>query len=289
MNAGLRSPDFGLRSLDVGLPTANFGLRTSNAGLRRSNADLRTPNPGLRILNDGPGSAGSQSGLRATRRLGSIPNVGIEKPELGRKTLSADEDSGSGLGSELFGKTQQRVLGLFFGQPERGFYLSELIALAGAGTGAVQREVARLVRGGLVSVLARDGRKVYRANERAPIFAELCSIVDKTSGVTAQLRRALAPLARDIVLAILFGSIAKETDTADSDIDLLVVSDVLLLEDLFRTLGAVEARLGRRINPTLYTTPEFESRRQSNNAFLVKVLSGKHRVLVGEPSGHHGT
>ena len=214
--------------------------------------------------------------------------MGIEKPRLGRETASPVADGASGLGSELFTKTQQRVLGLFFGQPARAFYLSDVIALAGAGTGAVQREVVRLVRGGLLSAVARDGRKVYQANARAPIFAELCSIVEKTSGVTAQLRRALAPLAKDIVLAILFGSVAKETDTAESDIDLLVVSDVLMLEDLFQTLGPVEERLGRRINPTLYTTPEFEARRQSNNAFLVKVLAGKHRVLVGEPGGPHG-
>jgi predicted nucleotidyltransferase len=182
----------------------------------------------------------------------------------------------------LFTKTQQRVLGLLFGQPERAFYLSELIALAGAGTGAVQRELARLVAGGLVSVLARDGRKVYKANERSPIFTELCSIVEKTSGVAEQLRRALSPLAKDIALAILFGSIAKETDNADSDIDILIVSNTLLLEDIFRTLGPVEERLGRRISPTLYTTAELDVRRRSNNPFVTKVLSGKHRVLMGE-------
>jgi predicted nucleotidyltransferase len=202
--------------------------------------------------------------------------------------MSSAEGSTSGLGSELFTKTQQRVLGLLFGQPERAFFLSELISLAGAGTGAVQREVSRLVNGGLVSVIARDGRKLYKANESSPIFDELRSIVEKTSGVTAQLCRALAPLAKDIMLAILFGSIAKETDKADSDIDLLVVSDVLILEDLFRTLGPVEERLGRHINPTLYTTNEFDTRRRSNNPFLRKVLSGRHRILLGELNGDHG-
>jgi predicted nucleotidyltransferase len=189
----------------------------------------------------------------------------------------------------LFTQTQQRVLGLLFGQPERSFRMSELIALAGAGTGAVQREVVRLVASGLVSVVPRDGRKVYRANEHSPIFGELCSIVDRTSGVGEQLRRALAPLGQDIALAILFGSVAKETDRADSDIDLLVVSDALLLEDIFRILGPVEKRLGRRINPTLYTTAELDVRRRSNNPFVTKVLSGRHRVLLGELHDHART
>jgi predicted nucleotidyltransferase len=139
-----------------------------------------------------------------------------------------------------------------------------------------------------VSVVARDGRKLYKTNERSPIFSELCSIVEKTSGVAEQLRRALTPLAKDINLAILFGSVAKETDKANSDIDLLVVSDTLLLEDIFRTLGPVEERLGRRINPTLYTTTELDARRRSNNPFVTKVLPGKHHVLIGELHGYEG-
>lgn len=229
--------------------------------------------------------------MHATTQNGTIPNMGIQKPKSGKKRTprpASTKGRTSGLASALFTQTQQRVLGLLFDQPERAFHLSELIALAGAGTGAVQREIVRLVASGLVSVLARDGRKAYKANERSPIFSELCSIVEKTSGVAEQLRRALAPLAKDIAMAILFGSVAKETDKADSDIDLLVVSEALLLEDIFRALGPVEERLGRRINPTLYTTAEFDARRRSNNPFVTKVLSGKHRVVLGELHGHQG-
>jgi len=188
----------------------------------------------------------------------------------------------SGLASELFTKTQQRVLGPLFGHPHRTFRLSELIDLAGAGRGAVQREVTRLVASGLVSTLTQDGSKVYKANERSPIFRELRSIIAKTTGVADQLCRALAPLTKDVALAILFGSIAKETDRADSDIDLLVVTDALLLRDVFQTLAPVQKRLGRRINPILYTRAEFDTRRRNKNPFMTKVLSGKHRVLLGE-------
>lgn len=188
----------------------------------------------------------------------------------------------SGLASELFTKTRQRVLGLLFGHPDRTFRLSELIDLAGAGTGAVQREVARLVASGLVSMLTRHGVKLYKANESSPIFGEICSIVEKTTGVADQLRRALAPLEKGVVLVILFGSVAKETDRADSDIDLLVVTDALMLRDVFQTLAPVQERLGRRINPILYTRAEFDTRRRNHNPFMTKVLSGKHRVLLGE-------
>lgn len=227
--------------------------------------------------------------------------MGMTKPKLGRTTrrptisaAKAEAPSGSmerssGLASALFTKTQQRVLGLLFGQPGRALYLSDLISLAGAGSGAVQREVARLVASGLVSVTVRDGRKAYQASERSPIFGELCAIVDKTSGVAEQLRQALAPLASQIDVALLFGSVAKEMDNADSDIDLLVVSDTLILEDLFRVLGPLEERLGRRMSPTLYTSTELAARRRSNNPFVTKVLKGKHRILWGELHEHRST
>ena len=84
------------------------------------------------------------------------------------------------LADALFSGTQQRVLGLLFGQPERSFYATELIALAGAGSGAVQRELARLAQSGLVTVEPLANRKHYRANPASPIYTELCAIARKT-------------------------------------------------------------------------------------------------------------
>ena len=70
--------------------------------------------------------------------------------------------------------------------------------------------------------------------------------------------------------------------TAYSDIDLLVVADDVTLEDLYSALAAVEASLDRKINPTLYTAKEFNRRRNAGNAFLTRVLAGKHMILFGD-------
>jgi predicted nucleotidyltransferase len=185
----------------------------------------------------------------------------------------------------LFSRTRQRVLGVVFGQPDRAFGIVELIGLVGAGSGAVQREVERLVRSGLVTVTAQGSQKRYQANRDAPIFHELHSIIEKTAGVPQVLQHALEPLRAQIKFAVLYGSIAKSTDTALSDIDVLVVSDELTLESLFRSLEPAEQRLGRRINPTLYTAAEFRKRRAAKNPFVTKVLEGKHVVLVGGENG----
>jgi predicted nucleotidyltransferase len=181
----------------------------------------------------------------------------------------------------LFSRTRQRLFSLVFGQPERAFGMSELIALAGSGSGAVQREVQKLLDSKLVIVTTAGRQKRYQANPAAPVFGELRAIVEKTAGIPGQLRAALAPLADRVRLALLYGSVAKQTDTAMSDIDVLVVSDDLMLEEVFTALQDAERDLGRRVSPTLYTSDEFR-RRRSGHPFLTRVLDGPHVVLVGE-------
>jgi hypothetical protein len=80
----------------------------------------------------------------------------------------------------LFTRTQQRVLGLLFGQPSRSYYATELIALVGAGSGSVQRELARLVGSGLITVRPIGNQKHYQANPESSLFYELCGIAQKT-------------------------------------------------------------------------------------------------------------
>lgn len=195
------------------------------------------------------------------------------------------DDRPGGLAKALFTKTQQRVLSLFFGQPERTFFKQELIDRAGSGSGAVQRELARLVESGLVTVTRIGSQKHYQANRAAPIFEELRGIVTKTVGLADPLGAALRPLRKRIELALIYGSVAKGEDRAPSDVDVLVVADDLTLEDLFSRLGPVEGKLGRKINPTLYTPEEFARRRRNGNAFVRKVLAAQHIVLIGSEDG----
>jgi predicted nucleotidyltransferase len=193
------------------------------------------------------------------------------------------------LADALFTSTQQRVLGLLYGQPQRSFFATELIGLARSGSGAVQRELARLVASGLVTVVPVGNQKHYRANGDAPIFEELRGIIVKTVGLEGPLREALEALGSGIPLALIYGSVAKGEDRAGSDIDVLVVSDDLSLEQLFGALAPLEAQLARPVRPTLYTSKEFHERLAKGNTFLQRVLAGPHRVLIGTLDGATGT
>jgi len=188
---------------------------------------------------------------------------------------------GTSLADALFSSTQQRVLAYLFGQPERSFFATELIRLAGGGSGAVQRELARLEDSGLVSVSRLGTQKHYQANPKSPIFSELCAIAKKTVGLAEPLRTALKPLAKRISAAFVYGSVAKKQDTATSDIDLMVISASLTYADLFSALEEASERLGRKVNPTLYSQQELAKRVKQGNAFVTRVLAQPKIWLVG--------
>ena len=211
-----------------------------------------------------------------------IPNMGMS---VKRRSVPAaarrDTSESVSLADALFTGTQQRVLGLLFGQPSRSYYATEIISLAGAGSGAVQRELARLAQSGLVTVRAVGNQRHYQANPESPLFAELSSIAQKTVGLAEPLRDALHPLMPQIFAAFVYGSVAKRQDVAASDIDLMVISDSLSYGDVFATVETASSRLGRSVNPTILTRTELATRMKADNAFVSRVMSQPKIWLIG--------
>ena len=181
----------------------------------------------------------------------------------------------------LFSGLQQRLLAVLFGQPDRSFYGNELLRLTGTGRGALQRELEKLVSADLVTVTPIGNQKHYQANAAAPIFAELRGIVMKTLGLADVLRTALNAVSDRIELAFVFGSVAKGTDIATSDIDLMVVTETLTYADLFEGLAAAEQVLGRKVNPMLYTPAALAEKVRTENSFVLRVLSQPKIFLIG--------
>jgi predicted nucleotidyltransferase len=186
-----------------------------------------------------------------------------------------------GLIDSLFTSTQQKVLGLLFGSTTKKFLGAEIIKLAKVGSGAVQRELLSLTESGLVSVERVSNLKYYQANASSPIFEELRTITLKTMGLAHPLKDALAKANGEILLALVYGSIAKGTDSAKSDIDVLIVSPDLSLIDVYAVLTPLETTLGRKISPTLYTPSEFRKRIAEKHHFVSKVISDKYIPLIG--------
>lgn len=186
------------------------------------------------------------------------------------------------IANALFSKVRQRVLGVLFSTPNRSFYTNEVISLAQSGAGAVQRELSDLAAAGLLTVHKQGNQKHYQANSKSPVFTELRGLVVKTIGLADVLRHALEPLAPQIAMAFVFGSIAKQQDTSSSDIDLLVVSDTLGYGDVFGVLEEATQTLRRTINPAIYTRSDFVTRQQGDNAFINRVMQQPKIWLIGQ-------
>ena len=194
-----------------------------------------------------------------------------------------------GLSNALFSKVQQRVLATLFGHPERSFYTSEILQRVDSGVGAVERELSRLHRCGLVTVERIGNQKHYRANAEAPIFDELCGLVEKAVDVTAPLKKSFGPFSRDIRSAFVFGSVASGEDTADSDVDVMIVGDDLNYSDLYTAALEAELKLKRPVHP-LFMSSEGWHRRTSEEGSVFKKISRSPKLffLGSEKDLRHG-
>lgn len=191
------------------------------------------------------------------------------------------------IASALFSDSQSRVLRWLFGQPDRGFHLSELRRLTGLGSASLQRELNRLTEAGLVHSERVGNLRRFQANPQSPVFGELVALTRKTLGAEPLLREALQPLLPGLQGAWIYGSVAKQTDTAQSDIDVMLVGKGLSLAKVLELLLPMEAQLGRKINPTCYTPAEFARRRAEPDSFVNRVLVQPVLPLIGalhEPS-----
>lgn len=187
----------------------------------------------------------------------------------------------SSLADALFTPVQQRVLGLLFGQPERRFQSAEIIRLAKGGTGAVHRQLSRLEAAGLVSVTRSGNQKHYQARRDSPLFGELHGLVTKTVGLVEPLRHALERHASAIRAAFVYGSVAKGTDTAGSDVDLLVVSDRLQYPEAFEALQGAEEALARPVRPTVMTVADWRAKRSRRDSFAARVAGQPKLFVIG--------
>ena len=185
------------------------------------------------------------------------------------------------LADALFTNTQQNVLGLMYVQPKKSFYINEILRLTGMGVATIKRELERMETAGILSMTRIGNQHHYQANPGCPIYEELLSIAAKTFGVADILETALEPIKASIQYAFVYGSMAKGKERAESDIDLMVVGDNLNYGDMMELLIPIESKLGRPINPTIYSRSDFQKELKEKSHFLVRVLEQKKMMVMG--------
>ncbi|RQT17113.1 nucleotidyltransferase domain-containing protein [Burkholderia contaminans] len=184
------------------------------------------------------------------------------------------------IASTLFSDYRRRALGLLLLRPDQALHVREIARLTGTTPGTLHKELSKLAEAGILSRDRQGNQVLYRANRSCPIFEELASIMRKTSGMGDVLSDALLPCAEEISVAFVFGSVARGQETADSDVDVMVIGSVGFAT-VVRLLYDAQATLGRDINPKVLSPDEFRDGVARQDAFLRDVLGKPKIFLIG--------
>lgn len=180
----------------------------------------------------------------------------------------------------LFGTYHRRILALLLLHPEQSYYVREIARTANVPAGSVHRELRRLAESGLLLREAVGNQVRYRANRDCPIFPELAGIFRKTVGLADILRDALKPLADQIELAFIFGSVAQGKEGVTSDVDVLVIGKVPFA-GLVQALAPTQERLGREVNPVIMPKKDFLTKYETKDRFVMRIIKEPKIFLRG--------
>ena len=186
------------------------------------------------------------------------------------------------IASALFTPAQQKLLGLMFVRVNEGFHLNEIMRLTGLGSASAQRELKRLHESGLI-VSERIGNvRQFRPNKESLVYEELASIVKKTFGLVSVLNSALAPMRKSLNVAFVYGKTAKEQEASTDAIELLLIGENTTYGELLSRLPVAERLLRRKINPNLYSVPDFRRRLRERQGFILDVLNERKIFVLGD-------
>ena len=171
------------------------------------------------------------------------------------------------------------IFRMLFGLADEPLHVREIERRSGLTIGTVQTELKKLHKLDLI-VKREDGNRVYySANTDHPIYQDIRNLVLKTNGLADVLSSALSG-ERGIKIAFVFGSLARQEDKAKSDVDLIVIGDIGLRK-LSGLLMDVSGRIGREINPHVYTEKEFMKRKVGKDHFLTHVFESPKIFIIG--------
>jgi predicted nucleotidyltransferase len=179
----------------------------------------------------------------------------------------------------LTSDTRAEVMRILFDGRGGEHYLREIEKLTHIKINSLQKEVKHLESIDLIKARKDGNRIYYSANKVHPLYPDLISIVEKTVGVVSILKEKLK--GSKVKYAFIFGSVARNEEMGASDLDLIVVGD-LTMRTLTKLISGTQEKIGREINPHVYSENEFKKRLKMKDHFLTSVLKNQVKQIVGD-------
>jgi len=177
-------------------------------------------------------------------------------------------------------KARRALLALFFTNPEQEYFPRQTERITGIFVANLQRELVKMEQAGLLNTRRLGKLKLYKLNQQHPLYPELKSLISKTVGFEELLRSHLSSI-EGIRAACIYGSFAKNSEHASSDVDVLILGQINE-KVLLGTVKRLEKELQREINYTLYTPEDWKKRKAAKDSFVLEVIRQPRITLIGD-------
>lgn len=180
--------------------------------------------------------------------------------------------------SELFGgKGRLKALRLLYSHPGQALPLREFAAAAGIDHAQLHRLLKRWAAVGLAQRIVHGKSVGYRASDD-PALRPLVSLFKQHDELVDDIRAALPVSA---TYAAIVGSYARGTESAQSDVDVLVVANASEIKTN-AALKPVARKHGRSINATVMRANRFRALVKEGDSFVLAILDSPRIELKGQ-------
>lgn len=177
-------------------------------------------------------------------------------------------------------RTRAKLLQTFFSQPEEIFYVRQLTRITGEEINAVRRELARMEKRGMVKKEARANRLYYHFRKDYLFYADILNLMAKTGGLGKEVIKNINKIGK-VKFAVLSGKFVRQKKHRQSDVDLLIVGQIILAQ-LAAIIKEAENKLKREINYTVMNKEEFQFRKKRKDPFILSILLKSKIMLIGD-------
>ncbi len=177
-------------------------------------------------------------------------------------------------------RTRSKILELFLSEPDLEIHLREIARKIEENINSTRRELNHLEDNSIL-ISRKDGNQRYfKINKANLIYPDLKNIFLKTGGVGNAIRNSLVEIGK-IQYCFIYGSYARHTEKAESDLDIFIVGDVDE-NKLIPVVNSLEKKLKREINYILYSLEEYRNRVERRDKFVMNVLNDEKIMLYGD-------